>query len=323
MLLQNNRALRIIINATLSPHNASPGKAYFFAGANPKSQKSRENFKIKNQKMKKIIVTTSLLLSGITVFCQQEENGTVYIKHAYEGKDVSTLKTLYSDTASYWMSGMKKRIPMTEAFKNWMSDFDVYDSIMQKPFGYPDYIHYKDQDQKIVQSWWTLSGKSKKTGETVYVPIVIFDDFNNDGKIVREAIYGDFSKWSQMGTGNEEQNVQKVLNDLVKALQTNDAAELDRIWADTYTFVGINGVLSSKAERLAAIKSGKLKYKSISVSNVKIQMYGDAAVATLNGEARFAPGNEKLDGKFATTLTFVKSNGAWVEVAAESVNIGK
>ena len=284
--------------------------------------------------MRKFIVTIGLLMSGITAFCQQEENGTVYIKHpyidainnsakAYETKDVTTLKTLYSDTATYWMSGLKKRIPIAEAFKNWMSDFDFYDSIMQKPFGYPDYIHYKDEDQKIVQSWWTLSGKSKKTGQIVTVPIVIFDDFNNDGKIVREAIYGDFSQWNQAGSGNEEQPVQKEIDDLVKALQTNNAAELDRIWADSYTFVGINGVLAKKAERLAAIKSGKLKYKSINISNVKIQMYGDAAVATFNGESHFAPGNEKLDGKFMTTATFVKSHGQWVEASAESVSIGK
>jgi hypothetical protein len=284
--------------------------------------------------MKKVIVTAGLFISGIAAFCQQEENGTVYIKHpyidainnsakAYETKDVPTLKTLYSDTATYWMSGMKKRIPIGEAFKSWMSDFDVYDSIMQKPFGYPDYIHYKDEDQKIVQSWWTLSGKSKKSGQTVKVPIVIFDDFNNDGKIVREAIYGDFSEWSQVGSGNEEQGVQQLINDLLKALQTNNATELDRIWADSYTFVGINGVLATKAERLAAIKSGKLKYKSISINNVKIQMYGDAAVATFNGESHFASGNENLDGKFMTTATFAKIHGRWVEVSAESVRTGK
>ncbi len=284
--------------------------------------------------MKKIIVTISLFLSGTAAFCQQEENGIVYIKHpyidaintsakAYEARDVATLKTLYSDTATYWMSGIKRGIPMAEAFKSWMSDFDVYDSITQKPFGYPDYIHYKDLDQKVVQSWWTLSGKSKKTGEIVKVPIVIFDDFNSDGKIVREAIYGDFSKWNQAGSGNEEQGVQQVINDLVKALQTNNATELDRIWADTYTFVGVNGASANKAERLAAIKSGKLKYTSINISNVKIQMYGNAAVATFNGESHFAPGNQNLDGKFMTTATFVKSNGGWVEVAAESVSTGK
>ena len=155
--------------------------------------------------MKKIIVTAGLFLLGVAAFSQQEENGAIYIKHpnidavnkagkAYEAKDIATLKTIYSDTARFWASGMEKFIPIADAMKMWMTDFDYYDDVAQKDFGYPDYLHYKKDDSKVVQSWWTWTGKSKKTGEVVKIPMVMFDDFNNDGKIVREYIYGDFSK---------------------------------------------------------------------------------------------------------------------------------
>lgn len=46
----------------------------------------------------------------------------------------------------------------------------------------------------VVQSWWTWSGKSKKTGEMLKIPMVMFDEFNKDGKISKEYIFGDFSK---------------------------------------------------------------------------------------------------------------------------------
>lgn len=72
--------------------------------------------------------------------------------------------------------------------------FEHFDDVKQVQFGYPDYLHYKKDDSKIVQSWWTWSGKSKKTGEVVKVPMVMFDEFNADGKISREYIFGDFSK---------------------------------------------------------------------------------------------------------------------------------
>lgn len=158
--------------------------------------------------MRKIIVTTGFFLLGIAAFCQQEENGTIYIKHpyidavnqagkAYEAKDVATLKKIYSDTARFWSSGMEKFVPIADAMKMWMSDFDHFDSIAQKQFGYPDYLRYKKDDGSTVQSWWTWIGKSKKTGEIVKIPMVIFDDFNKDGKIEREYIYGDFSKLKQ------------------------------------------------------------------------------------------------------------------------------
>ncbi len=56
------------------------------------------------------------------------------------------------------------------------------------------FLYKKSSVDMTVQSWWTWVGKSKKTGEVVKIPMVIFDDFNKDGKIIRELIYGDFSK---------------------------------------------------------------------------------------------------------------------------------
>jgi len=218
---------------------------------------------------------------------------------------------------------MAKSIPIAEAMKLWMADFDMFDSIDQKQYGYPDYLHYKDEDAKTVQSWWTLSGKSKKTGQWVRIPMFTSDDFNEDGKIIRESSYGDFSKWNTTGSENEEQVIRQVIGDLQKALQEGNADALDRIYASSYIFTAVDGTMSTRPQRIAAIKSGKLKYKSLSIENVKIKIYGDAAVATFNGEARFAPGNENLDGKFVTTTTFIKSNGHWMQVASGNVRPSK
>ena len=156
--------------------------------------------------MRKIILYPVFLLVVITAFSQtQEENGTIYIKHqyidvvnkstaAYLKKDMVTNTAIYSDTAKFWISGWAKPIAIKDAFKEWASDFDFYSDIKVATVGYPDYLHYKDKDQKIVQSWWAWSGKSKKTGEVVKIDYVQFDDFNTAGKIIFESLYGDFSK---------------------------------------------------------------------------------------------------------------------------------
>ncbi len=156
--------------------------------------------------MKKIIITFSLFLVGMACFAQdQQENGTIYIKHpyidvvnngakAYLAKDNGALSSYYSDTAKFWASGMEKNISMADIIKLWNKDFDKYDDIKLTTQGYPDYLHYLDKDQKYVQSWWVWSGKSKKTGEVLSIPFVQFDQFNDDGKIDFETNYGDFSK---------------------------------------------------------------------------------------------------------------------------------
>jgi hypothetical protein len=156
--------------------------------------------------MRKIIMIFTLFLIGIAGYTQtQKENGIIYITHpyidvvnnsvkAYAEKDIATNTKIFSDTATFWASGMEKPIPIATALKNWVSDFDFYDSIKVTKVGYPDYLHYKDKDQKFVQSWWLWSGKSKKTGDILKIDFVQFDQFNNDGKIVMEGLYGDFSK---------------------------------------------------------------------------------------------------------------------------------
>ena len=155
--------------------------------------------------MRQFILAAGLLLLAFAGYSQEERNGDIYIKHpyievvnksvkAYLDRDIATNTKIFADTARFWVSGMTKPIPIADAFKMWSADFNYFDSIRVKVVGYPDYLAYKDHDTKVVQSWWTWYGKSKKTGETIRVDYVQFDDFNKDGKIGFESLYGDFSK---------------------------------------------------------------------------------------------------------------------------------
>ena len=155
-----------------------------------------------------IKIFLSALLCSITCLAisqQPKENGKIFITHpyidivnkataAYLANDMKTNAAFYSDTAKVWVSGMEKQIPIAEALKIFTTDFDYYKDIKLTPVGYPDFLHYNDKDQQWVQSWWTWSGVSKKTGDTVKIDCVQFDKFNSAGKITTEIIYGDFSK---------------------------------------------------------------------------------------------------------------------------------
>ena len=155
--------------------------------------------------MKKLMITAALFLLGMAAYCQQEVNGTIYIKHpyidvinnavkAYTAGNFTALKMNYSDTATFWQPGMAKFAPMADAFTAWTKDQSYFTDLSMTPVGYPDYLQYKKEDAKIVQSWWNWSVKSKKSGEVIKIPMVMFDEFNAAGKIVRQYIYGDFSK---------------------------------------------------------------------------------------------------------------------------------
>lgn len=117
--------------------------------------------------------------------------------------------------------------------------------------------------------------------------------------------------------GEDEQAVRQVIKELAAALGNNDAAALDRIWADGYVFISATGVLTTKAQRIAAVKSGEFKYESISVDDVNIHLHGDTAVATFLVTSRFQSNEKSSGGKFKTIGTFVKRKGRWVEVSAQ------
>lgn len=86
----------------------------------------------------------------------------------------------------------------------------------------------------------------------------------------------------------DEQAVRQLINDLAAALSKNDVAALDRIYADDYMVTNENGVMSDKATRLAAIKSGALKFESVNFTEIKVNVYGDAAVARFRGNRKFS-----------------------------------
>jgi hypothetical protein len=156
--------------------------------------------------MKKITIAFSMLLITLISFAQTEKtNGTIYIKHpfidvvnnataAYVKGDVTSWKTFYADTAKFSISGIEKVMNLQENAAALGLDHKFFTNISIKTVGYPDYLHYDEQDSKVVQSWWRWTGTSKKTGKVLKISFVNFDWFNNEGKIVREIILGDFSK---------------------------------------------------------------------------------------------------------------------------------
>jgi len=54
-----------------------------------------------------------------------------------------------------------------------------------------------------------------------------------------------------------EQEVRAAIEQYRTALMKGDTAALERIWADDYTFINASGVIVTKAERLANLKSAQ------------------------------------------------------------------
>lgn len=122
--------------------------------------------------------------------------------------------------------------------------------------------------------------------------------------------------------GGSEQAVRQVINELAVALGKNDTATLDRIYAADYIVTNENGEMSNKQARLAAIKSGALKFESVVFSEINVNVYGNAAVARFRGTSKVqSSGGQPLGGDLRVTTTLVKMKGSWQVVVAHVTRI--
>ena len=102
----------------------------------------------------------------------------------------------------------------------------------------------------------------------------------------------------------------------VNALMKADTTALDTIFADGYVDTDEHSQRSDKQDVLSVLKSGDLKMESIKLSDMKVYVYGDAAVV-IGSSAQV--GNFKgqaVAPKILFTDTFIKQKGRWKAVAS-------
>jgi len=110
-----------------------------------------------------------------------------------------------------------------------------------------------------------------------------------------------------------EQEVRAAIEQYRTALMKGDTAALERIWADDYTFINASGVIVTKAERLANLKSGATNLGTIEMApDMKIRVYGgDVAVAINRVTLKGQYSGKATSGQFQASIVFAKMPTGW------------
>lgn len=127
------------------------------------------------------------------------ENGVVYINHPYIvtvrkmvnvfcDENLDALGEFYADGAAFHSSsmGIDEKIDWKEQRELWTESLKTYDYTLEQ-YGYPDCIHYAQEDMWTVMSWWKLKFKNTETGETGSYAIMLTHIFNSDGKVMYDS----------------------------------------------------------------------------------------------------------------------------------------
>ncbi len=90
-----------------------------------------------------------------------------------------------------------------------------------------------------------------------------------------------------------------------------DTSFLEKYYADDITIVHSDGKLSTKAQEIANMKSGSLRYDSIAVNQRNIHTYGDTVVVNADASVKDIIGGKPFSGEVRATRVWVKRNGNW------------
>lgn len=115
-----------------------------------------------------------------------------------------------------------------------------------------------------------------------------------------------------------ETQLKKLEREWFNAVAKNDAATLNRIFADDFTALNSDGSFVTKAEMAEMVKAGKIKLDEIRSDEFKLRLYGTTAV--VSGRSTYIRDGKEL-GSSHHTEVWVKRAGVWKAVSWVSLPI--
>jgi ketosteroid isomerase-like protein len=126
---------------------------------------------------------------------------------------------------------------------------------------------------------------------------------------------------SGMGVKSVEDTLVQIEHDWGNALLKANVAAWSRYLGDDWVLTYSDGTLVTKPMALADLKEGALRIESFQLDDVKVRVYGDAAVVTglITEKSKFR--DKDTSGVRRFTDVFVKRDGRWQAVASHESEV--
>ncbi len=118
-----------------------------------------------------------------------------------------------------------------------------------------------------------------------------------------------------------EQQLKKLEMQWADAEVKKDVTVLDRLLADDLTLTDPEGEVVTKAQAVGDLKSGEDVVSSYAYNDIKVRVYGDAAVVTYLSKQKETYKGRDVSGTSRWTDTWVKRGGSWQCVASHGSRV--
>ena len=125
---------------------------------------------------------------------------------------------------------------------------------------------------------------------------------------------------------SDRHEIRHKIEDLEKAwcnaVLHGNVTAMDALLADDYMAITPNGILQSRDQTLANLRSGAVHFDSIDLSDRKIRLYGKTALVTSRAEVSGTSPEGDISGSYRYTRVYVMdAHGIWHIVSFEASKI--
>jgi ketosteroid isomerase-like protein len=106
------------------------------------------------------------------------------------------------------------------------------------------------------------------------------------------------------------------------AILKGNTAAMDALLADDYMSISANGTLQSKEQTLENLRSGRVHFTTLDISDRKVRFYGTTALVTSVATIQGTTTDGEISGNFRYTRVYVRNpQGTWKVVSFEASRI--
>jgi ketosteroid isomerase-like protein len=118
----------------------------------------------------------------------------------------------------------------------------------------------------------------------------------------------------------DEQALLDIEYQWANAYVSRDAEKLASILSRDYVQTNTRARVTDKEEELSDLHKGTFRYEKFETTQMKVQLYGDAAVVTglIAAKGTDTASGKTIEGQMRMTDTFIRQNGRWQVVASHT-----
>jgi len=127
---------------------------------------------------------------------------------------------------------------------------------------------------------------------------------------------------SQAVQAADEEEIRRAEADWVRALVAGDMAALEALYSDDLRYVHSSGGIDTKRQFLDSIRSGALRFKSMTAGDSRVRTYGDTGVVNARYDLVLELGRKDVVPMTIQYLTvYVKSGSRWQIVTQQTTRV--